>query len=61
VGLFLALLTWQGKRLVDRIDAIERNQVGIMIHLGVKPVAAEYHGKWGLWTATGGMSQNRKN
>ena len=60
MGLFLALLTWQGKRLVDRIDAIERNQVGIMVHLGVKP-AAEYHGKWGLWTATGGMSQNRKN
>ena len=59
MGLFLALLTWQGKRMVDRIDAIERNQVVIMVHLGVKPVAAEYHGKPGLGVAPGGVSQNR--
>lgn len=40
-GLFLALLVYQGKCLCDRIDKLERNQVRIMVCLGIEPVSWE--------------------
>lgn len=40
-GLLLALLVWQGKTMCDRVSALERNQIRIMVCLGIEPVASE--------------------
>jgi hypothetical protein len=38
--LFLALLAWQGKSTLSRLDRLERNQTVILVHLGIPPVAS---------------------
>lgn len=39
VALLLSLLIWDAKGLCNRISALERNQVRIMVHLGIEPVS----------------------
>jgi len=41
LSLLLALLAWQGKQLCERVGALERNQIKIMVELGIPPVAAD--------------------
>lgn len=36
-GALLALLVWNAKELNSRIKAVERNQVAIMVHMGMLP------------------------
>lgn len=33
------MLVWNAKTLVERVDTLERNQIRIMIVLGIPPVA----------------------
>lgn len=40
-GLLLSLLVWQGKTLCDRVGSLERNQVRIMVSLGIEPISWE--------------------
>jgi len=39
-GLLLAMLAYQGKCLCDRVSSLERNQVRIMVALGIEPVVS---------------------
>jgi len=41
LSLLLALLAWQGKQLCERVGALERNQIKIMVELGIPPVASD--------------------
>ncbi len=38
VGLVLALLAYQGKTLISRVDRLERNTMQILVCLGIPPV-----------------------
>lgn len=40
-GLFLSLLVYQGKCLCDRVESLERNQIRIMVSLGIEPISWE--------------------
>lgn len=39
-SVLLAVLAWQGRILLSRVDALEKNQTRIMVHLGIPPVAS---------------------
>ena len=58
-SLLLALLVWQGKTLCDRIGSLERNQVRIMVTLGIEPIALEPHETPGVWESKATASENR--
>ncbi len=55
LGLLLGILAYQGKQICSRMDALEKNQVRIMVHLGLPPVASEpgHTLKIGVKTASG--------
>lgn len=38
-SVLLAVLAWQGRELLSRVSALEKNQTRIMVHLGIPPVA----------------------
>jgi hypothetical protein len=40
-GALLAVLAWQGREILGRLDTLERNQTKILVHLGIPPVGRD--------------------
>lgn len=60
-GLLLAVLVWQGKSLCERVGSLEKNQVRMMVKLGIEPIALENPEKVGFWGSTAAASENHGN
>lgn len=60
-GLLLALLTYQAKCLCDRVSCLERNQVQIMVALGIPPVAHKARKIYGTQAASAQGFANHGN
>lgn len=60
-SLLLALLAWQGKSLCERVAGLEVNQVRIMVHLGIEPIAGENPLNLGAWGSLAAAAEYQRN
>lgn len=54
LGILLAMLIWQGKTLLERVQTVERNQIRVMIKLGIEPQYSADSGVFWPWEAAAG-------